>query len=119
MVRKGLCANHIHDVSKLLHGAHVTVNARNEDEVDEKIIIEKVAKSTGSSYSFKSRVEPEKAAPVVFKQLMSTNRSYSRFFFREQNTTNQIQPRKSMRLRGTNSGRRKKRRRKSGKLTKK
>ncbi|XP_065350123.1 drebrin-like protein isoform X2 [Cloeon dipterum] len=64
MVRKGVCAKHVHDVSKVLHGAHITVNARNEDEVDPQIIIDKVAKSTGSDYSFKERAEPERAAPV-------------------------------------------------------
>jgi hypothetical protein len=59
-----VCANHIHDVTKLLSGAHVTINARNEDEVDLQIIIDKVSKA-GSAYSFKTRSEPEKSAPVV------------------------------------------------------
>ncbi|XP_059488600.1 drebrin-like protein [Neocloeon triangulifer] len=67
LVRKGVCANHIHEVSKLLHGAHVTINARNEDEVDLQIVIEKVSKATSSAYSFKDRMEPERAAPVGTK----------------------------------------------------
>ncbi|KAJ9598523.1 hypothetical protein L9F63_010794, partial [Diploptera punctata] len=55
LVRKGTCANHLRDVVNLLKGAHVTMNARNEEEVDPQLIIDKVAKSTGSAYSFKER----------------------------------------------------------------
>lgn len=33
-LRKGTCANHIHEVTKILSGAHLTVNARNEDDID-------------------------------------------------------------------------------------
>lgn len=53
--RKGTCANHFRDVANFFTGAHVTLNARNEEEVDTQLIIEKVAKSTGSAYSFKER----------------------------------------------------------------
>ncbi|KAJ4435681.1 hypothetical protein ANN_18297 [Periplaneta americana] len=55
LVRKGTCANHLRDVANFFKGAHVTLNARNEEEVDTQLIIEKVAKSTGSAYSFKER----------------------------------------------------------------
>ncbi|PSN30802.1 Drebrin-like protein [Blattella germanica] len=55
LVRKGTCANHLRDVANLLKGAHVTLNARNEEEVDTQLIIDKVSKSTGSAYSFKER----------------------------------------------------------------
>lgn len=51
-VRKGTCANHIRDVSRLLTGAHLTINARNEDEMEPERILEKVS-SVGSAYSFK------------------------------------------------------------------
>nr|XP_024216514.1 drebrin-like protein isoform X2 [Halyomorpha halys] len=66
LVRKGTCANHIRDVSNLLRGAHITINARNEEEVDEDVVIEKVAKSTGSAYSFKERIgdNDRQTAPV-------------------------------------------------------
>lgn len=37
--RKGACANHIRDVSKLLCGAHLTVTARTEDDIDEDKIL--------------------------------------------------------------------------------
>lgn len=52
-VRKGMCANHLRDVEKFFSGANVTINARNEDEVDPQLIIDKVAKA-GSVYSFKA-----------------------------------------------------------------
>jgi hypothetical protein len=31
-------------------GAHVTINARNEDDVDEQVILEKVTKASGEQY---------------------------------------------------------------------
>lgn len=66
MLRKGTCANHIRDVSNILKGAHVTINARNEEEVDPDIIIEKVVKSTGSAYTFGQRIDIDRqTAPVV------------------------------------------------------
>jgi hypothetical protein len=44
------------------------LNARNEEEVDTQLIIEKVAKSTGSAYSFKERGDQEnETGPVVSK----------------------------------------------------
>ncbi|KAF5281089.1 hypothetical protein FQA39_LY17895 [Lamprigera yunnana] len=52
-VRKGICANHLRDVENFFTGAHLTVSARNEEEVEEDLIITKVAKS-GSAYSFKA-----------------------------------------------------------------
>ncbi|XP_065161241.1 drebrin-like protein [Atheta coriaria] len=51
-VRKGLCANHIRDVEKFFNGA-ITINARNEEEVEPQLIIDKIA-NAGSAYSFKA-----------------------------------------------------------------
>lgn len=51
-VRKGLCANHLRDVENFFTGAHLTINARTEEEVEPDLIITKVSKS-GSAYSFK------------------------------------------------------------------
>lgn len=63
-VRKGMCANHLRDVEKLFRGAHLTINARNEEEVEEQVIIDKVSK-IGSKYCFKSTpVEIEQTKPV-------------------------------------------------------
>lgn len=52
-VRKGICANHLRDVERFFHGAHLTINARNEEEVEPQLIIEKVSK-VGTAYSFKA-----------------------------------------------------------------
>lgn len=51
-LRKGTCANHIRDVQKLFTGAHLTINARTEDEVDNDLIVRKI-EAVGSAYSFK------------------------------------------------------------------
>ncbi|OWR47474.1 hypothetical protein KGM_214804 [Danaus plexippus plexippus] len=55
-VRKGTCANHIKHVSQLFNGFHATMHARTEDDLDEKIILDKLAKA-GSAFNFKSRTE--------------------------------------------------------------
>ena len=47
----------------IFQGAHVSINARNEDEVDEKVILSKVAKASGSNYSFHK--EERKAVPAA------------------------------------------------------
>ncbi|XP_043263379.1 drebrin-like protein [Colletes gigas] len=52
IVRKGTCANHIRDVEKLLKGAHITVTARSEDDVEVDFIMEKLARATASAYKF-------------------------------------------------------------------
>lgn len=52
IVRKGTCANHIRDVEKLLKGAHITITARSEDDVEVDSIMEKLARATASAYRF-------------------------------------------------------------------
>ncbi|XP_033231082.1 drebrin-like protein isoform X2 [Belonocnema kinseyi] len=52
IVRKGTCANHIRDIEHLLKGAHITINARSEEEVEVDLIMEKLARATGSAYKF-------------------------------------------------------------------
>ncbi|KAJ8910282.1 hypothetical protein NQ315_016099 [Exocentrus adspersus] len=61
-VRKGMCANHLRDIENFFRGANITINARNEDEVDSEIIIDKLKKG-GSEYKF--RVKPEVIEPVA------------------------------------------------------
>ncbi|XP_061207818.1 drebrin-like protein isoform X1 [Neopsephotus bourkii] len=51
-VRKGACANHLSTVANFLKGAHVTINARAEEDVEPELIMEKVAKASGANYSF-------------------------------------------------------------------
>lgn len=52
IVRKGTCANHIRDVEKLLKGAHITITARSEDDVEVDAIMGKLARATASAYKF-------------------------------------------------------------------
>lgn len=52
IVRKGTCANHIRDVERLLKGAHITITARSEDDVEVDAIMEKLARATASAYKF-------------------------------------------------------------------
>ncbi|MFT7817491.1 drebrin-like protein A-like [Arapaima gigas] len=50
--RKGQCANHVSTIANFLKGAHVTINARAEEDVEPESIVEKVAKASGANYSF-------------------------------------------------------------------
>ncbi|XP_050351976.1 drebrin-like protein B [Nymphalis io] len=52
-VRKGTCANHIKHIAQFFTGFHMTMHARTEDDLEERIILEKVAKA-GSAFNFKS-----------------------------------------------------------------
>lgn len=50
--RKGLCANHVSAMANFLKGAHVTIHARAEEDVEPESIMQKVAKASGANYSF-------------------------------------------------------------------
>ncbi|XP_053954725.1 drebrin-like protein [Anastrepha ludens] len=65
VLRKGTCANHIHDVAKLISGAHLTINARNEDDIDLERLVKKLS-AVSSTYSFKEPrgVQDEQKTPV-------------------------------------------------------
>ncbi|CAB3259617.1 unnamed protein product [Arctia plantaginis] len=60
-VRKGTCANHVKHVSNFFHGHHLTMHARTEDDLDEKVILDKLAKA-GSAFNFKTS-RPEELPP--------------------------------------------------------
>ncbi|CAH2265713.1 drebrin-like protein B [Pararge aegeria] len=64
-VRKGTCANHIKHVAQLFTGFHLTMHARTEDDLDEKNIMDQLAK-TGSAFNFKTSRSEElpKSGPV-------------------------------------------------------
>ena len=51
-MRKGTCANHIRDIEKLLKGAHITINARSEEDVEIDLIMNKLSRATASFYKF-------------------------------------------------------------------
>uniref|UniRef100_A0A1B0DR28 Uncharacterized protein n=2 Tax=Phlebotomus papatasi TaxID=29031 RepID=A0A1B0DR28_PHLPP len=65
VLRKGTCANHTRDVANLLKGAHLTINARLEDDVDQERILQKLS-LVGSAYSFKEprQVDDSQRGPV-------------------------------------------------------
>jgi len=71
VLRKGTCANHIHDVSKFLCGAHLTINARNEDDIDLERLLKKLS-TVSSAYSFK---EPR---GIVDEQKVPVGTNYTR-----------------------------------------
>ncbi|XP_070540764.1 drebrin-like protein B [Ptychodera flava] len=58
--KKGICARHTRDVANLLRGAHVTINARSDDDVEKSELEKKVSKASGANYSF----HKEKAKPI-------------------------------------------------------
>ncbi|XP_037341542.2 drebrin-like protein B isoform X2 [Pungitius pungitius] len=60
--RKGMCANHVSSMSSFLKGAHVTINARGDDDVDPETILQKVAKTSGANFHF-HKAKEDKAAP--------------------------------------------------------
>lgn len=73
--RKGACANHIRDVSKLLAGAHLTVTARTEDDIDEaKIIADLNLRGTVINSQEASFVDDSPRAPVgtVYNRVIPT-----------------------------------------------
>ena len=52
------------DIEKYFHGAHLTITARDEDEIDEEIILEKVSKVSATAYNFKEKQTFGDEAPV-------------------------------------------------------
>ncbi|XP_051964593.1 drebrin-like protein A isoform X1 [Xyrauchen texanus] len=50
--RKGQCASHVSAMANFLKGAHVTINARAEEDVEPDAIMQKVAKASGANYNF-------------------------------------------------------------------
>lgn len=63
--RKGICANHVKDVGAFFRGAHVTIHARNEEEVEPSVILDKVAKASSTKLDFKDRSDiVENTGPV-------------------------------------------------------
>ncbi|XP_049909808.1 drebrin-like protein B [Epinephelus moara] len=55
--RKGICANHVGSMANFLKGAHVTINARGEEDVEPQSILEKVAKASGANFNFHKQTE--------------------------------------------------------------
>jgi hypothetical protein len=62
--KKGLFNMHVNDVANYFRGFHVQINARTEDDVDPKLIMQKVKDSSGAKYSIQSNVNPSIAKPA-------------------------------------------------------
>ncbi|KAJ0012815.1 hypothetical protein NQD34_017149 [Periophthalmus magnuspinnatus] len=73
--RKGVCANHVLSMANFLKGAHVTINARDEDDVEPKVVLDKVAKASGASFNFHKRKEagyvdePRRSVGSVYRKV--------------------------------------------------
>ncbi|KAM3924175.1 drebrin-like protein [Leptodactylus fuscus] len=61
--RKGVCANHVSTMANFLKGAHVTINARADEDVEPDSIMEKVAKASGANYNFHKETSRGSDAP--------------------------------------------------------
>ncbi|XP_010781459.1 drebrin-like protein B [Notothenia coriiceps] len=59
--RKGVCANHVCSMATFLRGAHVTINARSEDDVEPDSILQKVSRASGASFNFHKNTESRDA----------------------------------------------------------
>ncbi|KAM6892564.1 drebrin-like protein B [Lycodopsis pacificus] len=71
--RKGMCANHVSSMSNFLRGAHVTINARADEDVEPETILEKVAKASGANFHFHKpneyRDAPRGAVGSVYRKV--------------------------------------------------
>lgn len=63
--RKGTCAKHVRDVTNLLKGAHITVHATNEDDVEEARIMEKLQKVVVNDFKVKDYSQANDAPKPV------------------------------------------------------
>ncbi|XP_053680119.1 drebrin-like protein A [Anopheles nili] len=65
IARKGTCAKHVRDVTALLHGAHITVHATNEDDVEEARILEKLQKVVVNDFKVKDYTQANESPKPV------------------------------------------------------
>ncbi|EXJ86948.1 hypothetical protein A1O3_03902 [Capronia epimyces CBS 606.96] len=76
---KGYFTSHMTTVAKLLHGYHVQITARSDQDLTPEAIIQKVADASGSKYSSSSAAPPPVAAAtkptVVSKPVFSPTQS--------------------------------------------
>ncbi|KAF2724407.1 hypothetical protein K431DRAFT_343779 [Polychaeton citri CBS 116435] len=71
---KGYFTSHLNAVSKLLHGYHVQVTARSDQDLTPDAIVQKVADSSGSKYGGGSTATPSSGPPppITSKPAMPT-----------------------------------------------
>lgn len=63
--RKGTCAKHVRDVTNLLKGAHITIHATNEDDVEEARVLEKLGKVVVNDFKVKDYSQANDAPKPV------------------------------------------------------
>uniref|UniRef100_A0A1Q3G4Z0 Putative drebrin n=1 Tax=Culex tarsalis TaxID=7177 RepID=A0A1Q3G4Z0_CULTA len=63
--RKGTCAKHVRDVTNLLKGAHITIHATTEDDVEEARILEKLQKVVVNDFKVKDYSQTNDAPKPV------------------------------------------------------
>ncbi|EUC33011.1 hypothetical protein COCCADRAFT_37128 [Bipolaris zeicola 26-R-13] len=69
---KGYFGSHLTVVSKLLHGYHVQVTARSEDDLSPEKIVQKVADASGAKYSGGGAIPSSRPPPPVAKKPVFT-----------------------------------------------
>ncbi|EPE04789.1 amylase-binding protein [Ophiostoma piceae UAMH 11346] len=81
---KGYFTSHLNAVSKILHGYHVQITARSQDDLEIDAIMKKVADASGAKYSSSSAATSRSAAappppkkPIVFTPTASSASSTS------------------------------------------
>ncbi|XP_030210015.1 drebrin-like protein A isoform X5 [Gadus morhua] len=71
--RKGVYANHVTSLANFLKGAHVTINARAEEDVEPATVLAKVARASGVNFNFHMKTaehshEPSGPVGSVYKK---------------------------------------------------
>lgn len=76
---KGYFTSHLNAVSKILHGYHVQITARSQDDLEIDSIMKKVADASGAKYSSSSSASTSRSAappppkkPIVFTPTVSS-----------------------------------------------
>lgn len=69
--RKGLFSSHSQTVAQFFKASHVSVNARDEDDVQTELIMKKVVDSGGSKYSVADKASAGSNAPAPKRDLIA------------------------------------------------
>lgn len=84
-LRKGTCANHIREISKVLTGAHLTLNARTEDDIDFDRILDKLNSTRFAVKENRPRIEEGLKQSFKFEFSNSCYEHVFPFYFPFQN----------------------------------
>lgn len=65
MQRKGICINHCRDIADFFKGAHLTINARTDEDVEPANVVGKLSKLSTTRLNLKERLDiSENVSPV-------------------------------------------------------